>query len=223
MRVHAIVPGAVGVGALLLTAEARAQDIDAMARWTAYEVVHYHLVGQYADTTRILLGKQSLYRAAPVQDRVEIDFDWNQQEMKLVGTPVIKNFPSAVSALLAVQGCPPAKVDGTYEMATVTAVTDMGGMMLTLASTRKFPAGSIPLSGDDEPCGTYWEAVSATTANAENMLQVVPAMMLAMPGAATGSIVTPDGKSLFVKGGDTGLNATGLNDWNWTYTPTPVK
>jgi hypothetical protein len=201
---------------------AAAQDVDAMARWTGYEVVHYHVVGQYSGVTRILLGRQGLYRAASVQDRVEIDFDWNQQEMTVVARPAIRNFPTTVGPLLPVQGCPAARVDGTYEMATVTAVTDMGGTMLTVTSTRSYPAGSIPLPGDIDPCGTTWDPVATSTVSAENMLQVLPAMMLAMPGAGAYA-VTPDGKSLYVKGGDTGLNATGLNDWNWTFTPTPVR
>ena len=80
-----------------------AQDADAMARWTGYEVVHYRVVGQYSGVTRILLGRQGLYRAAPVQDRVVIDFDWNQQEMKVVSTPAIQNFPSTVGALQPVR------------------------------------------------------------------------------------------------------------------------
>jgi len=222
MRTHPILPSAASLGALLLTAEARAQDIDAMARWTAYEVVHYHVVGKYAGDTKVLLGKQGLFRAAPVTDRVEIDFDWNQQAMKLVGTPTIKNFPSTVGTLLPVTGCPAAKVDGAYEMATVTTVADMGAMSLTLASTRSFPPGSIPLAGDMEPCGTAWEAVTPSTAPASDMMTVPPAMMVVMAGMG-GYPVTPDGKSLLFKGGDTGINATGLNDWEWTFTPTPVK
>jgi hypothetical protein len=44
------------------------------------------------------------------------------------------------------------------------------------------------------------------------MLQVIPAMMLAMgPPGANG--ISPDGKSFIVK----------AQSWTWTYTPTPVK
>jgi hypothetical protein len=42
------------------------------------------------------------------------------------------------------------------------------------------------------------------------MLQIMPAMMLAM---GPNPSVTPDGKSLFVKGAG----------WTWTFTPTPVR
>lgn len=210
------------LAASLPPTSARAQDVDAMARWSAYTVVHYHIVGEYTDTTKILMSQQKLWRAAVVTDRVEIDFNWDQQEMKLAGTPTIKNFPSTVGTLLPVEGCPAARVDGTYEMATITAVTDMGPMILTIASTRAYPAGSIPLKGDMEPCGTAWDPVAASTVPAQDMMQVPPAMALAMPGA-TAYLVSPDGKSMRVKGGNTGLNATGLNDWSWTFTPTPVR
>jgi hypothetical protein len=44
------------------------------------------------------------------------------------------------------------------------------------------------------------------------MLQVMPAMMLAMGPPGTGSI-SQDGKSLLVKS----------NNWTWTFTPTPVR
>lgn len=206
----------------LLAAPAAAQDVDAMARWTAYEVVHYHFVGEYADTAQVLISKQGLWRAAPVRDRVEIDFDWNQQEMALASTPVIKNFPTSVGGIVPVQGCPAPRVDGTYEMATVTAVADQGGTILRATSTRTYPAGAIPTAGDVDPCGSGWEPVTASTVTFDNMLQVPPAMALAMPGAGVYGI-TPDGKSMRVGGGNMGINATGLNDWSWTITPTPVK
>lgn len=206
----------------ILASPAAAQDVDAMARWTAYEVVHYHFVGEYADTTKVLISRQGLWRAASVRDRVEIDFDWNQQEMALASAPVIKNFPTTVGALLPVQGCPPARVDGAYEMATVSTVADQGGTILRATSTRTYPGGAIPNPGDIDPCGTTWDAITASTVAFDNMLQVPPAMMLAMPGAGAYAI-SPDGKSMRIPGGETGVNATGLNDWSWTITPTPVK
>lgn len=222
MRSSLLVPLSLLAADSLLPARAGAQNVDAMARWTAYEVVHYHVVGAYSGETTILMSKQGQWRAAPVQDHVEIDFDWNQQEMKLVGVPTITNFPSTVGPIPPVAGCPDAKVNGTYEMATVTAVTDRGGTILALTSVRAFPAGSIPSPAEMDPCGSSWDPVTASTVTAENMLQVLPAMMLAMPGAGAYA-VTPDGKSMYVKGGNTGTNASGVNDWSWTYTPSPVR
>ena len=96
----------------VLPARASAQDVDAMAKWTSYAVVHYHYVGTYSGETKVLVGTQGLYRVAPVTDRVEIDFDWDQNEMKLAGTPVIKNFPSTVGTPVPVNQCPPPRIEG---------------------------------------------------------------------------------------------------------------
>ena len=60
----------------VLPARASAQDVDAMAKWTSYAVVHYHYAGTYSGETKVLVGMQGLYRVAPVTDRVEIDFAW---------------------------------------------------------------------------------------------------------------------------------------------------
>lgn len=205
-----------------LPARASAQDVDAMAKWTSYAVVHYHYVGTYSGETKVLVGTQGLHRVAAVTDRVEIDFDWDQNEMKVAGTPVIKNFPSTVGTPLPVNQCPPPRIEGAFELATVTGVTDMGGTILTLANTRRFPPGAIPVPGEQEVCGEKWETVTTSMVTSDNMVQVPPAMMLAMPGAGAFA-VTPDGKSIKINAGNTGLNASGLNDWIWIITPTPVK
>src|SRR5262245_25988632 len=75
-----------------------AQDIDAMAKWTALTIVHYVAVGEYSGTQPVITAAKEvdLGWAAQVTDRVEIEFDWDQQEMKLVGKSAIRNFPTKV-------------------------------------------------------------------------------------------------------------------------------
>jgi hypothetical protein len=88
------------LAALIVTAgfasPASGQDVDAMARWTAATVIRYRVVGEYSGAQNGL---------AEVTDRLEFDFDWDQTEMKIVGKPVIRNFPTKVGKVRAGPGC----------------------------------------------------------------------------------------------------------------------
>lgn len=195
---------------LIFPAGVFAQDVDAMAKWTALTVVHYRVVGEYAAESQFLKGALSS-ASANATDRVELEFDWDQFEMKLAGAATIRN---SATQFVPIQrsGCPPLRVNGALEIATAVSAKDGPAPgMVVVALKRDHPAGQIPLSPDGMPCGTEWETAAATSATAEKMLQVLPAMMLAM-GPNPG-MVTADGKSMFVKG----------EGWTWTFTPTPVR
>lgn len=188
--------------------QASAQDVDAMAKWTALTVVHYRVVGEFSGEAPIFAGRQSAHKARAT-DRIEIEFDWNQEEMKLAGKASFKNFPTKFTPN-AKPGCPPLRVEGPLELATVLSVKDFSPGVLTIELTRDNPGGAVPWTEDDKPCGSLWDKVAPKSETVEQLVQVVPAMSLAMPGMIP---ITPDGKSLVVK--DQG--------WAWTFTPTPVK
>ena len=195
----------------LAAPQAFGQNVQAMAKWTALTIVRYRVVGEFSGTTPILSGtKSKLVRSAPVTDRVELDFDWNQQEMKLVGTPVIRNFPSKVGAIPPISGCT-QRVDGPMEFATVLAMANgpmhMSGVV-ELTIKRDQPAGSACWLSEE---GVVWEAAPAKSETTMAPFTVALAMALAMPGMIP---ATPDGKSLVMKTAD---------GWTWTHTPTPVK
>ena len=192
-----------------------AQDVDAMAKWTALTVLHYRVVGEFSGEERILSppNKYPVSVSAPVTDRVELEFDWDQQEMKLVGKPVIRNFPTKAGAIAPRQGCPVAKVEGTFEFATAVALKDVpGGVALDIR--RDHAGGAVPLPGPESGgalCGHAWDTVaSKSDTYTDSGFGVPPAMALAMPGVIP---ISPDGKSLILK----------ANGWTWTFTPTPVK
>lgn len=94
------------LGLAFSTGPAAAQDVELMARWTAIPVVRYAVVGKFTGQPEVIRGAQGFNRHGQVTDRVEITFDWNQNEMALVGTPTVSNFPSSVS-LIEGSGCPP--------------------------------------------------------------------------------------------------------------------
>ena len=221
MRTLAIVTMAV---LACLPARSYAQDVNAMARWTALKVVHYHLVGEFSGDATIMSSAQDFSAAAQVTDRVEVDFDWDQTEMKTVGKPIVKNFPTKVGAITRRTGCPSPRIEGAFELSTVTTVTGSVGL-LSLEHKRDQPGGAIPWSALDAPgtpCSANWDPAKPTSEVTTNQLQVPPAMMVTM-GALGAYKVTPDGKSLVVPAEVVGADATGLEGWAWTFTPTPVK
>lgn len=189
--------------------QALAQNVDAMAKWTALKVVRYRVVADFTGDTQLFAGNQR-NRKARATDRIEIEFDWNQEDMKLAGKATFKNFPTTFTPH-PLQGCPAIRIEGALEVATVLSVKDMSPGMLTIDLKRDLPGGAVPWTEDNKPCGSLWDKVAPRSETEQQILQVVPAMMLAMPGVAQ---ITPDGKSLVVKGGD---------GWTWTFTPTPVK
>lgn len=193
------------------SARAEAQNVDAMAKWTALTIVHYRIVGEF-DAEVPLFSGASTRTFAKAIDRVEIEFDWDQNEMKMVGKATFKNFPTTFTPNPR-PNCPPAKFDGVLEQATVLSVKDTmpGTGTITIDVKRDVPGGAVPWTEDNKPCGTLWDKIAPKTETKQDMLQVVPAMMLAMPG-----MTTADGKSLVVKAPKTG-------GWTWTLTPTPVK
>jgi len=199
----------------LLAVPATAQvDTDLMARWSAVEVVHYVVVGEYAGESTILIGALGFRSTGKVTDRLEISFDWNQNETALVGTPVVRNGSSTVSLAPPAAGCPVPRVDGTYEHLDIRSVTPLANT-LNLKGTRGLPAGAVPFKDDEGVCSA-WDDAQAKSEDVEIMLLVLPTLYFAMPSAAgPGVSISGDGKSIvFVEQG------TG---WTWTYTPTPVR
>jgi len=194
-------------------AGAQQVDMDLMAKWAAVTVVRYAVVGEFAGEPVILSGAQGFKREGRVTDRVELTFDWNQNETALVGTPTFKNFPSHVS-LSPVAGCPPVRMTGAYDHTEILSVKQVSSV-LQVATKRSYPAGSIPLTGEST-CGGAWDNAEAKTETTDIMLLVLPTTYFSMPSAAgSGLTISKDRKSMVL------LDEN--NGWTWTYTPTPVR
>ncbi|HET6948324.1 MAG TPA: hypothetical protein VFJ45_10995 [bacterium] len=194
---------------------AAAQDVELMARWTAIPVVRYAVVGQFNGQPEVMRGSQGFSRQGQVTDRVELTFDWNQNETALVGTPTVRNFPSSISVIEA-PGCPATRVNGAYEFLEIASVAQMSSV-LQVTGTRRFPGGAIPFPGDDAPCGAGWDEAAAKSEAVEMMLVVPPTVYFGMPSAAlgAGTSISEDGKSIIL--------VDEANGWTWTFTPTPVN
>ena len=147
-------------------------DMDLMAKWSAVAVVHYAVVGEYAGEPMIMRGAQGTNRTARVTDRVELTFNWNQNETALVGTATFTNFPSRVT-VTPVEGCPPTRITGSYDHIEILSAKQMSSV-LQVATKRSYAAGSIPYPGESTPCGTAWDAAAAKIETADIMLLVPP-------------------------------------------------
>ena len=233
---------------MVLARTASAQDLEAMAKWTSYQIVHYKIVGEFSGDTVLLKGsgKTALDRVmARVTDRIEVEFDWDQQDYNLVGKPVIRNFPTKVVSINLDfetsdhtgphrSRCPEPKLSGALEFVTGLAVKADDGLrmsgILTLEARREQPGGSygsvFPPSdrrNDARPvatCGEFWDTASPVSETSIMNLMVVPAMFLAMlPPNQQDMKLTPDRKSI-VHQDKPGASGYG---WTWTVTPTGVK
>jgi hypothetical protein len=192
-------------------AAAQQPDVNAMVKWMSAAVIHYRYVGEYSDKGAIngspVGESQPGGVLANYSDRVEFELDWNQTEMKIVGTPIVTNSPTKVE-LLAETRCPSPQIEGVFEFATVTSITapSPGTPGIVLAMKRDYVGGAVPYMGEGS-CGTSHFAVGSETSS-KKMDLVNAMMMVDMPGAPP---KTPDGKSLIQKDND---------GWAWTITPT---
>ena len=195
----ALLAGATGVDA---------QNVDEMAKWTALTVVRYRVVGEFSGETPLFAGGGQNARAT---DRVELEFDWDQFEMKLAGTAKITNADTEFTPI-PIGDCPASRVNGKLEVANAVSVSsDQLPGMLTVTTSSQTPAGANSGPNENGPCAATYDH-AAGSATGTTTLQVIPAMMLAMgPPGANG--ISPDGKSFIVK----------AQAWTWTYTPTPVR
>lgn len=221
---------------MLFARDVAAQDFEAMAKWTSYQIVHYKFVGEFSGETIVLKGSGTSVItsiSARATDRIEIEFDWDQQEFNLVGKPVIRNFPTRLVAIVPSElaECPAPKVDGALEVATglsvkVDETLRMSGVV-SLEARRDQPGGSYAsyttaLAGTGKSvCGEVWEAATPRSETLLISLTAVPGMFLAMlPPDRTDLRLTADKKSFIVPPGEAGTPSHG---WTWTVTPTGVK
>jgi len=194
------------VAAITTSAPAQQPDVNAMVKWMSAAVIHYRYVGEYAGEVQIMGTGPGGGAMAKVADRVEFELDWHQKEARLVGTPVLKNYPTRSDLVPDTRlGCPAPRIQGAFEFSTATSVAPKspGIAWVTLAMKRDLVGGAVAYAGDDCAVRNY-EAKSDTLSKD---LALPPGLLMARPGGPK----TPDGKSLIQKDSD---------GWVWTITPT---
>ena len=196
------------------TVSLRAQDMDmdVLSKWSAFTVVRYVVVGEFSGIPAgVLLG------AASATDRVELTFDWNQNETALVGTPTFKNFPGTAVPPGPGGPCPmiPMRYNGTYDYFTLTSAAQLpNSPAVQLSGKRSYPAAVVAQEVGRE-CKE--QTVPAQTQEVTMMLVVQTTVLFGMPAArGEGMSISKDGKSIVVVDQEN-------HGWTWTYTPTGLR
>ena len=205
----AVVTLASALIAPVLVRPAAAQSADAIARWTAATVVHYHMVGVY-DGPAVIAYREPAGQAT-VTDRVEIDLDWDIKASAIVGDPKIVNAASEVRELRNVdKSCPPPVPNGPYDHFDVKTIATSRGA-LELKGTRSFPSIRVVsgCQGVEEP-----RTIRAWEQDVVERMVVPSPLMLAAPAHSVPNLTVSEDKASFtIKGGA----------WTWTYTPAIVN
>jgi hypothetical protein len=215
MKKHRVIVGVVLVlGALMSARESAAQNMDLMAKWTAATVVNYKVTAEFSGEA-VLFTADGLPGRGMVTDRFEVEFDWNQSEFAMIGTPIIKNFPSKLGSVLKNGTCT-TTVSGAFEHATIVELRNDPSLGMANAVhaevQRDLPAGTVAGANEVGPCA----AIHQATARSVRQRIAVPApngMMLAMPSGQAG--YQHNGKAFIIK-------ATSSDEKGWTYTVTPT-
>jgi hypothetical protein len=193
------------LGATPLLSRLHAQDVEAMMKWGAADVIKYHIVGVYSAKTDVVAGGEVGY--ADVTDRVVIDLTWKLSEAKLVGTPTVVNEKSAVKNLANYEPkCAPPTLKGEYEHFTALSIKDGLAGSVEIQVQQVYPAANVI-----QFCTGAPKAVAAKTETRPEEFMVVSPMIFAMPTTSNSDVtISADKKSIIVKKGG----------WTWTYTPT---
>jgi len=214
MKKHRVIVGVVLIlGALVSARESAAQNIDLMAKWTAATVVKYKVTAEFSGEA-VLFSTGGLQGRGMVTDRFEVEFDWDQSEFAMIGTPIIRNFPSQLVSVLNNSTCT-TTVTGAFEHATIVELRNDPALAMSNAVhaelQRDLSAGTVAGPSELGPCATVLQAAARSV----RQRIAVPApngMMLAMPSGQAG--YQHDGKAFVIKGGST-------EDKGWTYTVMP--
>ena len=184
-------------------ASAQQMNQQEMMKWAGAKLIHYHVVGEYHDTTSI--GDTNYSGVADVADRVVLDFDWSLSKGELASPVKIENTPSTLSNLRNHEPtCAKPTLDGTYERYELKSAENyMAGMIMLHAETH-VPAIDVPQFCTGKPKRVPEHVDETDTQFA------VPSPVLLAIGAS--GVVSEDHKSLIHK--ELG--------WTWAFTPSVV-
>lgn len=129
--------------AMSVMGPAQAQfDPAVFAKWGSVAVLKFKLVQTFEGERAVI--KNGAARAM-VKDTFEIEFLWNQYESRLVGEPVIRNYPTVMSGVRAIyEKCPAPTLAGPFEHATAVSAAQGDGALLIVTLRTDYPAASEP-------------------------------------------------------------------------------
>ena len=188
-------------------AHAQQMDMDAMMKWGAADLIHYHIVGVYQDKPLIASGGAA---RADVTDRVVIDFTWKLSEMKLVGAATFQNSKTTLTNPVDYEPkCLPPVLKGEYEHYEVLSIKEGLSGSLEFQVQTKYPVVEVA-----QFCTASRKAVPAKTDTRAEEFVVISPVTFGMPLPDSDDLrISKDKKSLIAK----------KDGWTWTYTPSMVQ
>ncbi|HTE42426.1 MAG TPA: hypothetical protein VK629_16510 [Steroidobacteraceae bacterium] len=186
-------------------ASTHAQQVDtqAMMKWGAADVVHYHIVGEYQDQPSIASDGSGI---AEVRDRVVIDLTWKLSEAKLVGVPTFQNTKTTVTNPRDREpSCLAPALKGEYEHFELLAIKDGLGGALELQVKTTYPIVEVA-----QLCTANRKSVPASVKARSEQFVVPSPVMLAMPIPPSDELSVSSDKKSFIRK---------KSGWTWTYTP----
>jgi hypothetical protein len=206
---------AAAFAALVAITPASAAEIDqgVMMKWATVTQINYAITGVYdGPHTRLFTGGGGVADEGGVKDRVEIALRWDQTTAQLVGVPTFKNFKSdVINVRNAEPKCAPPVLNTPYEHFTLDKVENGLSGALKMTSTRTFAGGDVVTF-----CTSARVRVVGKTVQEPSELVLPGAMLLAMPSAASGNLVSVDSKSSTIV-------TTDGEGWTWTFKLSPAK
>lgn len=181
--------------------------MNAMMSWASADLIRYDIAGVYEGTAGIASNHRGL---ADVTDRVEIELKWKLSEMKLVGTPSIRNTKSVLRNLRDNEpSCLPPLLKGEYEHYELLEIKEGLAGQLDLRVQTTHPEVEIA-----QFCTAGRKAVPAGQETRQETFSLPSPVMFAMPIANSDQLsISKDRKSFIKK--DKG--------WTWTFTPHAVQ
>jgi hypothetical protein len=190
----------------LLSPAAPAQQMDmaAMQYWGSAELIRYHIVGVYQDSTFIASDGAGL---ADISDRVVIDLNWKMSQQTIAGTPVIQNSKSVTSKVRDLTpACLAPVLQGEYEHYELLSVKPGPAGVLTFTSSTSYPVVEAAYR-----CTMNRKPVPAKVVTTPEDFSLPAVMLFGLPVESTeGLTISPDKKFFTVK----------KDGWTWTITPT---
>jgi hypothetical protein len=183
---------------------AQQMDMAAMQYWGTAELIKYHIVGAYQDSTFIAADGAGL---ADIGDRVVIDLTWKMSQQTIVGTPAIQNAKSTLAKLRdPTPACLPPVLQGEYEHYELLSVKPGPAGVLTFTSSTSYPVVEAAYR-----CTMSRKPVAAKVVTTPVDFSLPAVMLFGMPiEASDGLTVSPDKKFFTVR----------KDGWTWTITPT---
>jgi len=183
---------------------AQQMDMAAMQYWGTAELIKYHIVGVYQDSTFIASDGAGL---ADIGDKVVIDLNWKMSQQTIVGTPVIQNSKSTISKVRDLTpACLAPVLQGDYEHYELLSIKPGPAGVLMFTSTTSYPVVEAAYR-----CTMSRKPVPAKVVTTPVDFSLPAVMLFGMPiEASDGLTISPDKKFFTVR----------KNGWTWTITPT---